>query len=309
MRQRTFGPLAFLGFGVASAIIGLLPWLITGMRLPLQNLWATDTLPAQMPIALLPFSQYFLALTVALIVIGSAVAGIVGRAVPARTPTLALLALVAGVLLVQIVAIAQSAITVESGLSDRSASSLYLVAVTGGTIAAILLGVGLLLLIARAPRPGALIALSIVAVAFSSWLSGLVFPVGLIVSASPFSDAMSTVIRFAPAVLIGAAIAWCGVNSVGRVIAAIVSLVVLWIGPVFVTALSAAAGSRVLAPYPAEMLDYGIGVFRTAASMPELWGTPLAVAVVVAVVGLVIRRAAAKASSTEAAAVEVAETD
>lgn len=51
-----------LAIGAVSAVLGLLPWLITGMRLPLQNLWAADTAPDAMPIVLLPFSQYALSL-------------------------------------------------------------------------------------------------------------------------------------------------------------------------------------------------------------------------------------------------------
>lgn len=288
--RRTFPPLAYLGFGMAAAIIGLLPWIITGMRLPLQNLWAANTLPADMPIALLPFSQYYLSLIVALIVIGSTIAGIVGRATSATNRRVALFALMGGVLLVQVIALVQAAITAGSGLDDRAASGLYVAALVGGTIAAILLGLGMLALIARAPRPGALVALSIAAVAFSSWLSVLVFPVGALISELPYTDAMSQVIHVAPAVLVGVAIVWCGVGTVGQVIAAIGSLLVLWVGPTLVTAVSAAAGSRVLLPYPAEMLDYGLGVFRQAIAMPDLWAMNLAIAIVVAIVGLVGKR-------------------
>lgn len=259
------------------------------MRLPLQNLWAADTLPADMPIALLPFSQYYLSLIVALIVIGSTVAGIVGRATSATNRRVALFALGGGVLLVQVIALVQAAITAGSGLADRAASGLYIAALVGGTIAAILLGLGMLALIARAPRPGALVAFSIAAVAFSSWLSQLVFPVRWNISELPYADTMLQVIHVAPAVLVGVAIVWCGVGTVGRVIAAVGSLLVLWVGPTLVTAVSAAAGSRVLLPYPAEMLDYGLGVFRQAIAMPDLWAMNLAIAAGVAVVGLVGR--------------------
>jgi hypothetical protein len=65
---------------VVAALVGLLPWLITGIRRPLQNLRATSTSPESMPVALLPFSQYALTLIVGLIVTGSAIAGVVARA-------------------------------------------------------------------------------------------------------------------------------------------------------------------------------------------------------------------------------------
>ncbi|CAN5161167.1 hypothetical protein BH11ACT4_BH11ACT4_24650 [soil metagenome] len=296
--RRTIASPAYLALGIGSAIVGLLPWIITGMRLPLQNLWATETRPADMPIALLPFSQYYLAFIVSLMLIGSAVAGIVGRGTAPRTPRTALPALIGGVLLVQVAAIVQSAATVAAGLGHRSAATGYLLAIVGGTVVAILLGIGILALIARAPKPGALVALSIAAVAFASWFSGLAFPIGTVVSASDYSEVMSVVIRISPAILIGAAIAWCGIGSAGRVVAAIGGLVILWIGPTLVTAVSSAAGTRVLAPYPAEMLDYGVQVFRSAIGMPDLWASNLALALGVAVVGLVGRRTMARRAVT-----------
>lgn len=292
--RRTIASPAYFALGIGSAIVGLLPWIITGMRLPLQNLWATDTLPADMPIALLPFSQYYLAFIVSLVLIGSAVAGIVGRATTPRNPRRALPALIGGVLIVQVAAIVQSGATVAAGLGHRSAATGYLLAIVGGTVVAILLGLGILALIARAPKAGALVALSIAAVAFASWFSGLAFPVGTVSSYSEHPEALLVVIHISPAILIGAAIAWCGIGSAGRVVAAIGSLGILWIGPTLVTAVSSAAGSRVLAPYPAEMLAYGLQVFRSALGMPDLWASNLALALEVAVVGLVARRTVAR---------------
>ena len=297
---RSIGSLGYLALGAGSAILGLLPWLISGMRLPLQNLWATQTLPAQMPLALLPFSQYYLTFIVALLLIGSTIAGIVGRATTARHPRHGLLALMGGVLLVQAIATVQTVVTVSWGLDDSAASSLYLVALVGGIVFAILLGLGMLALIARAPRARALVALSIAAIAFGSWFSGLIFPVGTITTASPFTSVMSEISRLLPAIIIGAAIAWCGITTVGRVIAGVVSLAALWVGPTLVTAVSSAAGSRVLAPYPAEMLDYGVQVFRSALGMPELWLPTLGLALGVAVIGLVGQRTLAKRAAAAA---------
>ena len=291
------GSIIFLPIGAGSAIIGLLPWLITGMRLPLQNLWATAAQPSEMPIVLLPFSQYSVALVVAVFLIGATIAGIVGRAVPARHPGSALVALMGGVLIVQVIAIVQTAVTVSKGLSRGTASTYYLAVLVGGTVAAILLGLAVLALIARAPKAGALIGLSVAAIAFSSWLSGLVFPANVIVTASPLTTVLGEVVRYVPAVLIGLAIAWCGITTIGRVIAVIAGLTLLWIGPSLVTAVSAALGSRVLARYPAEMLDYGVQVFRGALGTPELWLTTVALAIAVAVVGIVGLRTISKRSN------------
>lgn len=65
-------------------MLGLLPWLVTGMRLPLQNLWASETPPQEMPLVLLPFNQYTIALLAAGLVTGEAVAGIAARALRDR---------------------------------------------------------------------------------------------------------------------------------------------------------------------------------------------------------------------------------
>lgn len=71
--------------GMAAGVLGLLPWLITGMRLPRPELWAAETPHDEMPIVLLPFSQYELILLIVVLVIGSAVAGLLARATRTRT--------------------------------------------------------------------------------------------------------------------------------------------------------------------------------------------------------------------------------
>jgi len=280
-------PLVLFFIGAGSALVGLLPWVITGMRLPLQNLWADQSVTDGMPVALLPFSQYELSFIVALIVVGSTIAGIVARATRARFPRFGMLALVIGVLVVQLVALVQTTVTLEAGLADRKESTWYLAALVAGTVAAIVLGIGMLVLIARAPRAGALVALAVAAIALGSWLGGLFFPVPTYSDLSALTSVANLSIRFAPAIAIGAAIVWAGVGTTGRVVAAASSLLLLWIGPTLVTAVSAAAGTRVLLKYPPEMLEYGVNVFRMAIGMPDLWGPPVLVAAVIAAIGLV----------------------
>ncbi|MET1017196.1 MAG: hypothetical protein ABWX76_10285 [Leifsonia flava] len=281
---KPISPWLWLLIGVGSALAGLLPWLVTGLRLPLQNLWQNDTTPERMPLVLLPFSQYTLTLIVALLLIGSAAAGLVARATRARQTRGGFAAMVAGVLLVQLVATVQTAAVVGGGLQSRSESTLYLALLIAVAALAVAVGVVVLCLIARAPRAGALVGLSIAAVAAGPWLSGLLSPIGSF--PAEWLVQVLGYTRWIPAILVGVAIAWCGVNTMGRVIASVVALVLLWIGPTLITAISAAAGSRVLAAYPSEMLDYGVGVFRMAVLMPELVVPPIVVAVVVAAIGL-----------------------
>lgn len=274
----------YLLVGVGSAIVGLLPWLVTGMRLPLQNLWAVNTLPEKMPITLLPFSQYELAVIVAVIVAGSAIAGGFARATRARQPPFGLIAIAFGVVALQATATVQTAATLASGLSQSTASERYLNALIAGSVATIVVGLLVLVLIARAPRPGAAIAVSIAAVASASWLAGIMFQIGLVATGSTMAILNS--VRWVPAVIVGLVLAWCGLGTIGRVASAIVSFLVLWIGPAVITAVTVAAGTRVLASSPAEMADYGAQVFVVALGIRGGSLSLLGVAAVVMVLGL-----------------------
>lgn len=245
----------WLGLGVGSALVGLLPWFVTGARLPLQNL-AADQSSLDTPFALLPFHQYFLTAIVALLVVGGAVAGIAGRALSDRRPRWGTVALVSGVLLGQLIAAVQSTLVTVSFIEDSSRSQVYVIALVSVIVVSIVMSTLVLVLIARSPVPGATIALSMTAVVAASWVS---LPLQEFMNLGSYDlvQIIQTVLRWIPAVLVGCAIAWCGFRTPGRIVAVVVSLAALWIGPAFFTAVSAAAGTRVLAPYPAEMVDYG----------------------------------------------------
>ena len=282
--------------GAGGAIVGLLPWLVTGMRLPLQNLWGTSTMPDAMPLALLPFSQYAIVLIIGLVVTGAAVTGVVARALRSRLPKGGLLGMFVGMLMVQLTALVQTVVVVESGLLQGSQATLYLVALVGVTVVSVAVGIGAFFLIGVAPRAGAVLGLSIGAMAVSPWLSGFLNPMG----AFP-SDGMLVVlsgVRWVPPVLVGAAIAWGGIGSVGRVFAALGGLGLVWIVPALTTAISSAAGTRVLADHPDQMLAYGLQVFAMASTMPELIWPPILVATVVAAVGLIARSSVSRSRRT-----------
>ncbi len=168
------GMFACAGIGVAAAVLSLLPWLVTGMRLPLQNLWAVQTMPEDMPIVLLPFSQYAITLLLGLVVIAYGAAGIVVRALRTRLPHRAGLAIGAGVLAVHLVATVQTATTVASGLVERAPSTVYLAALAVLFVVAVLTGLLVLRLITAPTRAGAVIGLSLVALLFGPWVAALV---------------------------------------------------------------------------------------------------------------------------------------
>lgn len=275
--------------GAGAAVLGLVPWLVTGMRLPLQNLWAVQEGPGQMPIVLLPFSQYFLTTLSSLLVAGGVFAGVTARVLARRLPERGWSAILFGTVLVQLFAVVQTAMVVRAGLQERPAADLYLALLVGLCVFAMAVGVLVLVLVARAPRAGVLVGLGIGAVMSSSWLNALVVATLGSSSGQEVGDILG-VIRWVPAVLVGAAIGWAGVGSVGRAAAAAGNLVALWVVPALITAVTSAAGSRVLAPHPREMLEYGYGVFVDAVLSFELAVQPLLVAVVVASLGLWVER-------------------
>lgn len=288
--------------GVAAAIAGLLPWLVTGMRLPLQNLWATDTLPDRMPIALLPFSQYALTLVAALIVVGAAAAALAVRSTRVRQPRGGVIATFTGLLAAQVIAVAQTATVVRGGLADRAASELYFAAVLAVAVLALAVGTMVFWLIAGAPRAGALIGLAIAAIAFGPWLNGLLVPMGTM--PADWVSALAGSTRWVPPILIGVAIAWCGIGTIGRVIAAAASLLLLWTAPALITGVTSAAGSRVLADVPLEMLDYAARVTGMALFLPELALPPIIAAIVVAAAGLAVRAVVRRRTSVAAGRLE-----
>lgn len=283
--------------GAAAAIAGLLPWLATGMRLPLQNLWDAATPPDAMPMALLPFSQYSLSHLFGLLVTGSAAAGIAARATRARLPRGGFAMLVVGVLLVQVGATVQSAVVVASGLQERTESTLYLALLVTLCILSILLGAAALVLIARAPRGGALIGLTICAIAVGQWISAVLRP--FTTMAAEWAYSLAGLIQWVTPVLVGVAIAWAGINTIVRIVAALASLVFIWVTPALITGVTNAAGSRVLAHDPPGMIEYAVQVFQMALFMPELALRPIVAAVVVAAVGLGVRAVAGRRGATE----------
>ena len=99
--------LVSFAIGVGGGILGLLPWFVGGGRLPLQNLWASDTMPEDMPFVLLPLSQYFATLLFVLVLMGGVFTGVAVHAVARRRAVAAWPASV-GVLLVHLSAAVQS---------------------------------------------------------------------------------------------------------------------------------------------------------------------------------------------------------
>jgi hypothetical protein len=279
--SRSLGHGACFGIGAGAALLGLLPWAVTGMRLPLQNLWATSG--TDMPIAFLPFSQYAVTALFGILVTGSAVGGLVARATRHRQPRFGFLTTLAAIVALQAAATIQTAIVVSGGLVRSDFAALYLAGLVGGVVFSILVGALVAWLLAKAPPAGAIVGASVAGVALSFWVGALLSPLGSVGSPPLWLLGAS---RWIPAIVVGAAIAVWGVASIGRAAAAVFGLLVLWLAPALATGASSALGMRVFASDPAQMLDYGWGVTRMALFLPELALPPILVAVIVALFGL-----------------------
>lgn len=288
------------GIGLLAALVGLAPWLVTGARLPLQNLWAEPTLPEAMPLSALPLSQYLTSGLLALMVAGGLAAG---RALRrwARGGGVAAGAAAAGLLTVQLAATDQSFGLLEDGLRPGSASELYGSGLLGGVLASTALAVGVLLLVAARRRGAVALGIGLAAVPFAEWL--------LLWTVPPFEPSdvpvqLLLLIGWVPAVLVGLALAWYTAfgGAEGRpaataettagartgparaALAAVwmVDLALLWVFPALLIGVEAALGSRVHLGDWAMMAQSA----RTAFSMELLagWG-PVLLAAVLGVVG------------------------
>lgn len=255
--------------GAVSAVAGLTPWLVTGARLPLQNLWARETLPEDMPLALLPVNQYYVSTIVALLVVAGAAAGLAAR----RSSRLGLSVPAAAVGLgaVHALAIGQTFVVVHDGLDlgDRpdARATLYFVGMLVGTLlAGVVAQVAFWLTSRRAPVPVA-VGLVLSAVPLASWLGAWSS-----VLAGPGSVLPGTVplVRWLPAVVVAVALAWLGWTPLRRLVVWAVGAVVLLLVPPVVTAVTSALGTRSLLGDPAETVAVMVAVLRAAAGADVL---------------------------------------
>lgn len=272
--------------GLAGGILGLLPWLVGGGILPLQNLWAVETMPDDMPFAMLPLSQYFATLLFSLVLLGGVFAGLAVHLVGRRRGIAAWPAS-AGVLLVHLIAVAQSFTVLSDGLGigrgGDTRATLYFAGMLGGVIVAMLFAQLGFWMISRPSVAVAALGVALAAVPFASWVSrwflaftGDAFP-------PPF---LSDLGRWLPAVIVGAALVWCGVRPAARIAVWVVSLLALWVVPALFTAIQYGLGMRVLEGNVADMAEASVQLFPLA--LAETW-VPVVVALVIGVVGTVVR--------------------
>lgn len=302
MRASTTGRIGAVALGAVSASIGLLPWWITGARLPLQNLWGTNSV--DMPFALVPFSQYYVHAVAACFIVGAGIAGLIAGFVPAmRTRRWWVVLGVSGL---QIVCTLQSALVTLLGLRGDSESQLYFGVILAFLALCILAAFATCALCSRpsgsAPSMGgASGAGSALNARWASpaWLIGVTlfllflgpWVLQWIEAQAPYAvtERVSAMTVWIAPVGIGIGIVAVGVHTAGRIATALAALGLMVTVPAGIVATSSVLGSRVVLKYWRDAPEYAWGVFRSYLGVTDLWLIPLVVAVAIALVGLTLR--------------------
>lgn len=282
--------------GIGGGVLGILPWVVGGGALPLQNLWTAATLPEAMPFVLLPLSQYLAMLLFSLVLLGGVFAGVAVHVV-ARRRAIAVWPAAFGVALVHLIAMVQSFGVLAGGLGlggDRR-SMLYFAGMLGGAIAAALLAQLGLWMTSRRSVGVAALGVALAAVSFGSWVGRWFVAFTGEVTPPLF---LPELLRWVPSIVVGAALVWCGIRPARRIAVWVVGLLSLWILPALFTAIQYGLGMRVLDGDVAEMARVSVGLFPMV--LAEVW-LPVVVALAIAVVGTVVRWAVEKDRAGEAA--------
>jgi len=273
-----------IAVGVAAGALGILPWLIGGGTLPLQNLWAADTTPNAMPFALLPVSQYAATAVFVLLLMGGVFAGLAVHLI-ARYRSFAAWPAALGLVVVQLIAVIQSFTVISNGLGltnslDRR-TFLYFAGMLGGAIVAMVMAQVAFWIASRRSTAPVALAVGLAAVPFASWISQAIRSLS---GPSGIPMTVPTLLHWLPAVIAAAALVWCGVRPARRVAVWVVVLVGVWVIPALFITIQYGLGMRVLNGDLREMASASGQLFPLALREQIV---PTLVALALAVVGTV----------------------
>ncbi|MGO2751253.1 MAG: hypothetical protein ACTIA6_14470 [Pseudoclavibacter sp.] len=228
--------------GAVAGVFGMAPWLATGANLPGQNLWSADTLPGDMPFALLPIHQYFAVGLVALLVLGAALAGLAVRLLRERASEVRGAAAIA-LAGVQLIAVIQSAVALAGGLALGSSvrALLYFGGMSLGTLAAVGAAQAVYWLATSPRAPVSALGLCLGVIPIGEWL-GLWYM--LAVGPAGGGTASHELVRWAPGLAVGTVLGVLGVSSLARVGAWLGALVAVWLVPAVLGSMQYALGTR-----------------------------------------------------------------
>ncbi|MFV0535229.1 MAG: hypothetical protein ACK5MR_16495 [Cumulibacter sp.] len=279
-RRAQFG----IAIGVLAAFVGLLPQLCNGARLPLQNLWTTDSGGDDMPFALLPLNQYYILQVLIMQLIGGLLAGVSTRALQHR---ISRLAASLGVLGIHLVATMQVAVVLADGLGIATSYAddralLYFFGMLGVALLGTGLGQAIFWLTQSPTVPICAVGLLASAVPVASWIN---YVVAVFTGVGEGMSTWNTVTHWLPAVIVGLVLAWCGVRPLARIAMWAAGFIVLWLIPPLFIAIPYSLGIRWIGSDLSIALASGVDVFGAA-----LWqdARPLLAALVIAIAGTVV---------------------
>lgn len=267
--------------GVVATAVGLSPWIARGGILPLQNLWEGATADMRMPFVLLPVSQDEATTMFVILVMGGVFAGLARRTF---TSHWAAWPIALGALLGQVLAVVQSFAAVATGLdlADQRAA-LYFSGLLAGAIASVAFAQAGFWLTSRAAVGPASLGIALAAVPFAVWIGAWM---SALAGIGGYSQEIGVALRWLPSIVVGLALAWCGVRPPARLIVWVLGLAALWGTPAVFTAVGYVRGSRVIAGDPAIWTDAAMQILPQALQ-EGMW--PVLVALVIGVVGAALR--------------------
>ncbi|NNU28581.1 hypothetical protein [Isoptericola sediminis] len=227
---RELTPLQGFLLGAGAAVVGLLPWLLTGLQAPRLS---APQMPPDITGALLPLIPNALVLLVGIVMLPGAIAGILLRGRTAGSNGRAAWAATGGLVLVFGGAVAQSLAVIVPRLRPDSPFLLDV------TVSAVAVGILLVLsavvchVLARGSVPAATVAVAGAAVAAGPGLREALVqlsPTALQGLPPEVTTTLLQVVAYVPVVLTGFALAWCGWTPARRLGAWVVALLLLWGG-------------------------------------------------------------------------------
>lgn len=278
--------------GVAAAAVGLLPWLVTSMELPPLGIARIYIAPEQAAAALMPLSHFYLMTIVAMVLVGSAVAGALTRLAALRDKALRVRFVVAGAVAVQVIALVQAASVLKEGIQPTSQGETYLFGMSGIVVVVIAAGALLLVGLARGGVPATTIAITFGALALGPWITAVILPLGGAwmegVSMTRL-DWATTVSTLVPILVIGAVAGWCGASSPRRAAASATSFVALWLVPSLIIAYGSAVSLHTSMRDPQAVASTGANILTNLLMSTSTLLQLFVAAVVALVVAITMR--------------------
>lgn len=258
--------------GTILPLIGLLPWWISDAR-------SVPSLSGSSPVLLIPLGDDVALLLTSLLVTGSAFAALVLRRLAGTHRSTTAFWAASGH------ALALTFLVVQSGLAlgtavDGGPQQSYHHALVVWSVGCAVLALAVLVLMIRMSRPGAALLLSLAAPAIGTWAK-LWVP-----GAQPWSTEASLLLRWLPALLVGAALIWCGLRSWPARGIWLAALGGLWVLPAADMTLQYLVGYP-RADSPDEWLLAGFDLFTIAVS-PASAGPSVLLALLVAAAGTAV---------------------